>query len=98
MRFLWVIAFLLVASCAFAPAKPVHVPQEWWLREVSIAEAEEGTKSRNLADDPHWIQVKSKLRSGDRLLWFSAPPLQGPFGYVLVRDGIAIEVYYIGDS
>lgn len=45
-----------------------------------------------------WIRIKSKLKPGDRILRFAAPPLSGPLGFVLVRDGVAIDAIVIGNQ
>jgi len=43
-----------------------------------------------------WQQLKSLYTSGDKILCYSAPPLTGTFGYILVRNNKVIFKYEMG--
>lgn len=43
-----------------------------------------------------WLQLKSLYTGGDKILSYSAPPLTGTFGYILVRNNKVIFKYEMG--
>lgn len=45
---------------------------------------------------PQWIQLKSLYKNGDIIRSYSAPPLSGTFGYILVRNNKVIFKYEKG--
>jgi hypothetical protein len=56
----------------------------------------ESTRAGAMSNREDWIRLKSNFRHGDRILRYAAPPLSGPIGFVLVRDGVAIDAIVTG--
>ena len=63
----------------------------------SVRRIEEFSRS-SIKDNEGWVRIKSMLGPGDLLYEFAAPPLSGPMGYVLVRDGVAIDAITTADQ
>lgn len=52
----------------------------------------------DLSQDSRWTKLKSILNDGDEIRSYSAPPLSGGFGYIIVREGKIIHVLEQGQQ
>lgn len=61
-----------------------------------IDEAIKRLQTERVMKSSRWLQLKSLYTSGDKILSYSAPPLTGTFGYILVRNNKVIFKYEMG--
>ena len=67
-------------------------------KQATIATLVGDLSRLTLASRPEWIRIKSRIRPGDRIYNYAAPPLSGPIGYILVRNDAIIDEISIADQ
>ena len=68
------------------------------LTEKEQEESRASIASSGIGNNEEWKTLRKMHRPGDKIYKFAWPPLSGPFGYVLVRDGEEIHPVYVGDQ
>ena len=58
----------------------------------------EVAKNNKLKDQVQWKKFKNHYLEGDSIYRYSAPPLSGGFGVVLVRNNKVVAFYELGSS
>ena len=74
---------------------PVHLDGQ----PITTSENEERIRMLERAgiqNNRDWQRIKGRFHPGDQIYKFAAPPLSGPMGFILVRDGRAIDILITG--
>jgi len=58
----------------------------------------ETIKNNAIVNNSEWKILKSKFIEGDAIYGYAAPPLSGPYGYILVRNNAVIYDVVLGDQ
>jgi len=58
----------------------------------------EKMKTTSILKNKDWIKLKKLYRKNDKIINYQAPPLSGPIGYWLIRDGKVIVDVYVADQ